>query len=403
MQIIEKDIAELKEYQNNPRNNDEAVEAVAESIKQFGFKVPIVVDNKNVIVCGHTRKKAAERLGLASVPCIVADDLTDEQIKAFRLADNKTAELAEWDFEALEKELAELTAFDVDMSAFGFDESIFDEMNEPREIIEDEIPEVDEESEPITQLGDIWLLGEHRLICGDSTNSATVESLMNGVKADISFTSPPYNVGGNIGYKNKKSKYDNNEDDIEDYEYVKFLVNFTKNAMEYSRYTFVNIQSLANNKTALINYLHELQNVYADTMVWDKGYGTPAMAHRVLNSAFEYIHIFSKNATRAIGTKDFRGTIPNILHISAQRSNEYSDIHNATFSVEFASFFVDSFCNVNEKVLDLFGGTGTTLIACEQLNRVCYMCELDAKYCDVIIKRWENLTGQKAERIASGQ
>lgn len=127
MEIIEKNIADLKDYENNPRHNDGAVEAVAESIKAFGFKVPVIIDGNGVIVAGHTRKKAAALLGLASVPCIVADDLTPEQIKAFRLADNKTAELAEWDFEALEKELAELTAFDVDMSAFGFDESIFEE------------------------------------------------------------------------------------------------------------------------------------------------------------------------------------------------------------------------------------------------------------------------------------
>ena len=127
MEIINVNTSELKEYTNNPRDNDGAVEAVAESIKQFGFKVPIIIDRNNTIVAGHTRKKAAERLGLASVPCIVADDLTPEQIKAFRLADNKTGELAEWDFSALEKELAELTAFDVDMSVFGFDESIFDE------------------------------------------------------------------------------------------------------------------------------------------------------------------------------------------------------------------------------------------------------------------------------------
>lgn len=121
MQIVEKKIAELKEYANNPRNNNEAVEAVAESIRQFGFKVPIVIDSNGVIIAGHTRRKAAVKLGLATVPCIIADDLTPEQIQAFRLADNKTAELAEWDFEALEKELAELTAFDVDMSLFGFD------------------------------------------------------------------------------------------------------------------------------------------------------------------------------------------------------------------------------------------------------------------------------------------
>lgn len=127
MNVIEKALSELKEYRHNPRNNDGAVEAVAESIKQFGFKVPIIIDSRGEIIAGHTRKKAAARLGLASVPCIVADDLTPEQIKAFRLADNKTGELADWDFSALEKELEELTAFDVDMSAFGFDESIFDE------------------------------------------------------------------------------------------------------------------------------------------------------------------------------------------------------------------------------------------------------------------------------------
>ena len=128
MQIVEKKITELKEYENNPRNNDDAVEAVAESIKQFGFKVPIIIDREGIIVAGHTRRKAAVTLGLDTVPCIIADDLTPEQIQAFRLADNKTAELAEWDFEALEKELAELTAFDVDMSLFGFDDSIFDEV-----------------------------------------------------------------------------------------------------------------------------------------------------------------------------------------------------------------------------------------------------------------------------------
>lgn len=133
MNIIQKAVSELKEYEYNPRNNDEAVQAVAESIEQFGFKVPIIIDREGVIIAGHTRKKAAERLGLASVPCIVAEDLTPEQIKAFRLADNKTGELAEWDFDLLEKELAELTAFDIDMSLFGFDENIFD-------IFFDEVP-----------------------------------------------------------------------------------------------------------------------------------------------------------------------------------------------------------------------------------------------------------------------
>lgn len=127
MEIKDIKVCELKEYENNPRNNDEAVEAVAESIKQYGFKVPIILDRNGVIVAGHTRKRAAELLGLETVPCYIASDLTPEQVKAYRLADNKTGELAEWDFEKLEKELAELTAFDVDMSQFGFDEAVFDD------------------------------------------------------------------------------------------------------------------------------------------------------------------------------------------------------------------------------------------------------------------------------------
>lgn len=397
MNIIQKAVSELKEYENNPRNNDEAVQAVAESIKQFGFKVPIIIDREGVIIAGHTRKKAAERLGFASVPCIVADDLTPEQIKAFRIADNKTGELAEWDFELLEKELAELTAFDVDMSLFGFDESLFDiAFQEATADDFDASAELETIGEPVCKLGDIWQLGKHRLMCGDSTDKECVKKLMNGNTADISFTSPPYNVGGNIQCKNSESKYANDSDNKGDTEYVEFLVEFTNNAIKHSKYAFVNIQSLANNKVALIDYLYYMKNVYADTMIWDKGFGAPSIKNRVMNSAFEYIHIFSDNATRAIGTKDFRGTIPNVLHIGSQRKNEYSDIHNATFSVEFASFFVDNFCNNKETVLDLFGGTGTTLIVCEQLDRRCYTMELDPKYCDVIIKRWEKLTGEKA-------
>ena len=156
MQIVEKKITELKEYENNPRNNDDAVEAVAESIQQFGFKVPIVIDGNGVIIAGHTRRKAAVRLGLDTVPCIIADDLTPEQIQAFRLADNKTAELAEWDFEALEKELAELAELelDFDMSDFGFDEL----KEEEPEVVEDNFDEESETIQERAKLGDTLAL-----------------------------------------------------------------------------------------------------------------------------------------------------------------------------------------------------------------------------------------------------
>lgn len=173
MTIKEIKRTDLIPYENNPRINDAAVEAVANSIKQFGFKVPIVIDKNNVIVAGHTRHKAAELLGLEKVPCIVAADLTPEQIKAFRVADNKTAELAEWDFEKLEAELADI---DFDMTQFGFEAELFED--EPAEIIEDEVPEIDEANDPIVKRGQIWKLGNHYLMCGDATSKEDVEKLM---------------------------------------------------------------------------------------------------------------------------------------------------------------------------------------------------------------------------------
>lgn len=175
MQIIEKRITEIKPYENNPRDNDAAVAAVAASIREFGFKVPIIVDKEGIIVAGHTRLKAAQKLGLASVPVIMADDLTDKQIRAFRLADNKTAELADWIPEKLEEELAQLD--DVDMSQFGFEE--LQQELEGLEIIEDEFePELPDK--PKANLGDIYKIGRHRLMCGDSTDPEMVKNLMGG-------------------------------------------------------------------------------------------------------------------------------------------------------------------------------------------------------------------------------
>lgn len=191
MNIIMKKVEELIPYINNPRNNGDAVDAVASSIKNFGFKVPIVIDGQNEIINGHTRLKAAKKLGLKEVPVIIADDLTPEQIKAFRLADNKVGEIAEWDEEALAIELEELGNLDFDMSDFGFDE--LEEFLEEPEVIEDEFEEA-LPAEPSSKLGDIYQLGRHRLMCGDSTKESDVAKLMNEQKADMVFTDPPWNV-----------------------------------------------------------------------------------------------------------------------------------------------------------------------------------------------------------------
>ena len=177
MKITEKKIEELKAYENNPRHNEKAVDAVAASIREFGFKVPIVIDKDGVIAAGHTRLAAAKKLGLKTVPCIVADDLTDEQIRAFRLADNKTAELAEWDEALLAAELELLQ--DIDMEQFGFEE-LEQLLDETREAKEDDFDEDEINIEPTTKLGDIWILGDHKLICGDSTDSTIIENLMGG-------------------------------------------------------------------------------------------------------------------------------------------------------------------------------------------------------------------------------
>ena len=179
LKIIEKDIDQLIPYENNPRNNDGAVEAVTASIKSFGFKIPVVIDKDNVVVCGHTRIKSAKRLGMKKVPCIIADDLTEEQIRAFRLADNKTGELAEWDFEKLEEELRALD--DIDMGQFGFDqlqEKIHDYDVQEDDFDEDEVPK----EEPKAKRGDVYQLGEHRLMCGDSTNPDDLKKLLGGRK-----------------------------------------------------------------------------------------------------------------------------------------------------------------------------------------------------------------------------
>ena len=176
-------IGQVKPYENNPRKNKAAVDYVANSIKEFGWRQPIVTDKDFVIIVGHTRLQAAKKLKLKEVPVLVADDMTEEQAKAYRLADNKTAEFAEWDFDLLNDELLNL---DMDMTLFGFEDS---EEEEPQEIIKDEIPEA---AESRCKLGDLWQLGEHRLICGDSTDPAVIDRLMDGVKGDMLFTSPPY-------------------------------------------------------------------------------------------------------------------------------------------------------------------------------------------------------------------
>ena len=196
-------ISDLVMYENNPRKNDNAVEAVANSIRSFGFKVPIIIDKNNVVICGHTRVKASKKLGMDEVPCVIADDLNEEQVKAFRLADNKVSELAEWD---LDKLAEELQFIDMDMLQFGFEDL---EESMERDVLEDEFNENEElPVNPYAKKGDIFVLGKHRLMCGDSTLVEDVAKLCDGKVADMIFTDPPYNVDyeGGTGMKIQNDK-----------------------------------------------------------------------------------------------------------------------------------------------------------------------------------------------------
>ena len=395
-QIKQVKLGDLIPNAKNPRKiSQEKLAALQDKIERLGFHNPIKTDEHMQVLGGNQRLKALLKIAGKDliVPVMVPNrPLTEEEKQEVIITDNIAD--GQWDWEKLSKEWDKdlTTTWGLDWTECDFDAGDDTEQNE---IIEDELPE---EVETRCKRGDIWQIGEHRLMCGDSTCVTDVEKLMNGEKADLSFQSPPYNVGHNLGYDDKKSKYINNDDNSKNY--LVFLKKFTEQSIKYSKFTFVNIQQLSNNKIDLIDYLHHFKNELSDTIIWDKGSAAPAMAHKVMNSVFEYIYIFSEKATRSVGVRDFHGTVSNIIHISKQNNNEYSKIHNATFPIQLPVQILENFTNDKSNVLDLFGGTGTTLIACEQLNRKCFMMELDEHYCDVIIQRWENLTGQKAKLLS---
>ena len=364
MNIINIELKKIKQYEKNPRKNDEAVGPVAESIKEFGFKSPIIVDKDNVIVAGHTRYKAAKRLKLKEVPCIVADDLTEEQIKAFRLADNKVGEIAEWDFDLLNMELESIS---FDMSSFGF--NILNE--EEREIVEDDF-DIEPSEEPKAKLGDIYQLGNHRLMCGDSTSEEDVAKLMNGNKADMVFTDPPYN----IAYSGIRDKRTIENDKMNDEDFVNFL---EKSIMKCdTAYVCCSWQYEHLFKKAMTN----IGMAPKAMIIWNKV--NPAQHLDKYFKQHEIIFYYGKFG----GEKTIRGDI-------WECKRQKNTVHPTMKPIELIAMALGDNKD-KEIVYDGFGGSGSTLIACEQLNRKCYMMELDPKYVDVIIQRWENFTGKKA-------
>lgn len=254
---------------------------------------------------------------------------------------------------------------------------------------------------PKTRTGDIYVLGDHRLICGDCTDENVVRDLMRGDVADVTITSPPYGASDSArirthyerGAETYDSFYESHDDKIDTW--AELIRGSFKNMRMASQAQFVNIQMLADNKRDLISWIDENKNCFCDVIVWDKKTAPPQMHDRVLNNQFEFVFVFAdEGATRVIPYSDFHGSISNIIELTVG-NNEYADVHRAVFPVKFPAEVL-KICSTAESVFDPFGGTGTTMIACEQLGRKCYMCELDPAYCDLIVERWETFTGKKA-------
>ena len=381
MDIINIALKDLKPYENNPRKNDDAVKYVAESIKEFGFKVPIVIDKDNVIVAGHTRYKAAKKLGMTEIPCIIADDLTDEQIKAFRLADNKVAEKAEWDFDLLNTELDDI--IDLDMELFGFEDALQDNAEEA---IEDEF-EVELPPEPKSKLGDIYQLGNNRLMCGDSTVLEDVEKLIGGEQADMLLTDPPYNVN----YEGKtKDKLKIKNDKMDNDNFRQFLTDAFSNAdMVMKPGAVFYIWHADSEGYNFRGACFDAGWTVRQCLIWNKN--SMVMGRQDYQWKHEPCLYGWKEGAGHLWASDRKQTT--VINFDKPTRN---DMHPTMKPIPLFDYQIKNNTKGGDVVLDLFGGSGTTIMACEQNGRRGYSMEYDPRYVDVIVDRWEKFTGAKA-------
>lgn len=379
-------ISSIKPNPDNPRFiKDENFTKLVESIKSFPEMAEareIVINTDHVILGGNMRFKAMIEAGWTEVPVKIVDWPEDKQ-REFVIKDNVSG--GDWDWDSL------ANSWDRDeLESWGLETSGWPE--EDPEIEEDEAPEPPIEAK--SKLGEVYQLGRHRVMCGDATKIEDVEKLMDGQTAAISFTSPPYNAGKNSHLNGRVSgfdnKYENHDDAMSDDDYLTLLLDSTNAAITVSDYAFINLQLLAHNRQVLMDYQYQLRHLLKDILIWNKRQCPPNIVKGAFNTKWEYVFCFSSdNTTRGFPT-DWQGQYPNVIETESNSGNEYAEDHRAGFPVAFPAWVLDKL-TFAQTVYDPFGGTGTTLIAAEQLGRTCYMMELDPRYIDVIRKRYHKL------------
>jgi len=395
-------VSEIIPYENNPRKNDKAVDFVANSIKNFGFKVPLIIDKNNVIVTGHTRLKAAIKLGLKEVPVIWADDLTENQIKAFRIADNKTSEYSDWDLDLLKGEFESLDEKGIDLELTGFELKEIGDILDKQETKDDGFVEVDAyeraKNKSKVKMGDIYQLGEHRLMCGDSTNKEDVNKLMNGEKVDLLLTDPPYGVdySGKNKFLNSIDKGNRIQKDI-----IGDTNTSEQTKLMWDK-AFINSYEIMKDDASFYIFSAD-----ADLMMM------MMMSINDSNLKLKQSLVWVKN-NHVFGRRNYCAKHENILFGWKNKHNFYggfqtsvwefdkplkNDLHPTMKPIELLIKPIKNSSETGNIILDLFGGSGTTLIACEQLNRKCLMMEIDPVYCQIIMDRWEKLTGKQAVKL----
>ena len=410
LNIEYQNISKLTPYARNSRtHSDEQVSQIAASIREFGWTNPILIDEQDGIIAGHGRLMAAQRLNESNVPTIRLVGLTEAQKKAYVIADNKLALNAGWDEEMLAIELEDLIGENYNTDLLGFSDkeinNILSTSGTDYEGLtdEDEVPDVDKTD---IKEGDMFALGQHRIICGDATDLKIWEKLKIE-KGIICFTSPPYNLGdsiklsGNTFLNKKNSPYLNFTDRKKDNDYLKLIKNSLDCSLSFCEASVFNLQPLAKSKRPLMNLLSEYSSKMIDIITWDKGHAAPQIKKGIMSSRYEWLFLYSNknNPSRVVPYASWQGKFSNVYQAPPQKNNEFSKIHGATFPVHLPEFVVGDLMNKSRGLIDCFCGTGTSIIASEKLGRIGYGIEINPLYVDVTIQRWQNFTGQKAEKI----